>query len=127
MSKKRFFVMTRQGTFIPEDMSPNQCGRQGVTDYTYEIKCVLKDKLDFVGFCIDHDHIQESIEQTTIEGSCEEMQKLIYKKVRKTFTRQNVKLLAYSCKIIPKGKKKSFPASIRYFRGKRKYIYHLIS
>ena len=99
----KYFSMKRWGTFVPENMTSNQCGKEGVTDYEYTIVCVLEDKLDNNGFCIDHSEIDSAIAKAKIQGSCEEMQKIIHKVVKKKLKKSNVRLLAYKCTINPVG------------------------
>lgn len=122
MKKKGFYVMQRRGTFIPENHTDNQCGIEGVGDYAYQVVCLLSPKLDSMGFCIDHNDLDEAIQSTEVQGSCEEMQRIIYRAVKKELNKKQSKLLAYSCVIYPRHSELVFPASITYLKGRKKYL-----
>ena len=117
--RPKHFSMKRWGTFIPENMTSNQCGQEGIKDYEYTIVCVLEDKLDCNGFCIDHADLDKAISNAKIQGSCEEMQRIIYKAVTKTLKKKDIQLLAYKCTINPVGME--VKANITYIADSHPY------
>ncbi len=121
----KMYIMRRVGNFIPENMTSNQCGKEGVTNYTYNIVLLLPSVLDSDGFCIDHDKLDQTIQNCCIQGSCEEMQIQIFKAIKGVCKLNKVKFFGYACTIFPKGENLDLPANITYTQGKRKYLNYL--
>jgi hypothetical protein len=93
------YRMNRKGSFSVSHKTANQCGAEGLERYEFEITTILKQDLDEDGFVFDHDLIQATIDNLTIYGSCEEMQKKIYKAIKEVIPSDV--LLGYKCAIRP--------------------------
>lgn len=93
------YRMNREGVFSPSKHTENQCGKEGTFHYSYLLTIIVRNKLDNKGFIIDHDDLNNAIQNTEIFGSCEEMQRIIHKTVINTLP-QGV-LLGYKCVIKP--------------------------
>ena len=67
------FKLHREGYFKPAFSTKNQCRDVGFKEYKYKITCLFREDLDKQGFLVDHYNIDDAIQQSHIEGSCEEM------------------------------------------------------
>ena len=107
------FILHRKGQFKISQATDNQCKAKGhAAGYTYEITIVVN-KLDSQGFAIDHNEINDVIANKPIKGSCEELCKLIFKRVKKLKFAGT--LVAYKCVIRPITAKKEAYIEYRWF------------
>ena len=93
------YRMNREGVFSPSKHTDNQCGKEGTMHYSYLLTIIVRNKLDNKGFIIDHDELNNAIQNTEIFGSCEEMQRIVHNTIINTLP-QGV-LLGYKCVIKP--------------------------
>ena len=91
--------MNREGVFSPSKHTENQCGKEGTMHYSYLLTIIVRNKLDEKGFIIDHDDLNNAIQNTEIFGSCEEMQRIIHNCIVNTLP-QGI-LLGYKCVVRP--------------------------
>lgn len=99
-----FYVMNRTGKFEPDYYDDNQCKAKGHLEYHYHIKLVFEGacKLNDDGFIIDHQEIDDVIQNLGLQGSCEEMHLDIRKKLIPALTEHfGLPLLACKCVIHP--------------------------
>jgi hypothetical protein len=98
-SHQAIYRMNRKGIFLPIKHTENQCGKEGNQSYEYLLTIIVKNQLDNKGFIIDHDDLNKAIQECPIYGSCEEMQRLIHKKITEILP-EGI-LLGYKCVIKP--------------------------
>lgn len=105
----KFFVMTRKGHIVPSKMTSNQCKVEGHEDYDYIIKLVFPEftKLDENDFLIDHQKIDDVIQNMFHKGSCERMHINICERMLKKLERKGLDIIAYKCSIIPVDKQRN--------------------
>lgn len=98
-----YYIITRNGEFVPYKYSDNQCKIQGHPAYNYSLKMVFPKttKLDTHGFIIDHAFIDKTIQKLKLEGSCEEMHNQICTAIRGLFTKDHIDLNGARCTIVP--------------------------
>src|SRR6202000_1156902 len=74
-----WFIMHRNGNFVPTAESSNQCKVMGHTSYNYTLSLIFPGtiKLDDQSFIVDHSEIDRLIQSLDLLGSCEQMQQLI--------------------------------------------------
>lgn len=98
-----YYLMTRNGEFVPHKKTPNQCKVEGHPAYNYSLRMVFPKttKLDEHGFIIDHAFIDNMIHKLKLEGSCEEMHHVICGAVQRLFVGAGVELSGCRCSIIP--------------------------
>ena len=107
------FILRRKGTFRISEATDNQCKAKGhAAGYTYEITVVV-DKLDAQGFAIDHNEINDVIQNNPIKGSCEELCEQIFSRVEKLKFAGT--LLAYQSVIKPITAKKEAYIEYRWY------------
>lgn len=75
------FVLTRKGTFTINAFTSNQCKAKGHTSFLYKIKITCDSKLDDHGFVIDHQIIDNVVQNTTHVGSCEQICEVLHKRL----------------------------------------------
>lgn len=71
------YVMHKRGQFRPSKFTKNQCKSQNHDNYFYHIIFVTDCVKDKNGFILDHNLIDQSIQNSKIKGSCEEMHDII--------------------------------------------------
>lgn len=98
-SNSGVYRMNREGVFSPSKHTENQCGKEGTMHYSYLLTIIVRNKLDDKGFIIDHDDLNNAIQNTEIFGSCEEMQRIIHNCIVNTLP-QGI-LLGYKCVVRP--------------------------
>lgn len=100
---KSYFILNRQGSFQPSAMTKNQCKGWGHGNYYYLIQMVFdgKVKLDDMAFIVDHQAIDDLIQEMVLKGSCEQMHQKIAKLLVPTLIKKNLPLLACKCTIRP--------------------------
>lgn len=100
---KSYFVLNRQGTFYPAKMTTNQCKVLGHSKYYYLLQMVFdgKLKLDENSFIVDHQAIDNLVQELVLKGSCEQMHQKIAKLLVPTLVKKNLPLLACKCTIRP--------------------------
>ena len=98
-SNSGVYRMNREGVFSPSKHTDNQCGKEGTMHYSYLLTIIVRNKLDDKGFIIDHDDLNNAIQNTEIFGSCEEMQRIIHNCIVNTLP-QGI-LLGYKCVVRP--------------------------
>jgi hypothetical protein len=110
-----YFVMNRTGEFEPSGMTANQCGREGVGKYFYALKMVFEGacKLNEDDFIIDHQAIDDLVNEIELAGSCEAMQLRIKNALVPFLCKQyGLPMLAYKCTLY--AGKKTGPAWMEY-------------
>lgn len=92
-------IMHRRGTFKPVQMTCNQCKVYGTEEYNYSITMIFSPKLrlDKMGFIIDHQAIDDIIQNLGLKGSCEQMQDAICEHLCGEF--KKMKIPMWACKI----------------------------
>lgn len=70
-------TITRKGTYEPYSASMNQCKDIGHGKYGFEVVAAFGPELNENGWLVDHNDINNAIQDFEIEGSCEEMHKQI--------------------------------------------------
>lgn len=98
------YIMTRKGTFRPSGLSDNQCARDGHSLYHYIVKVICPGdlRLDKDDFIIKHEDIDEIIQISVLEGSCENMINTIVRNIINLFKVKAIMLLGIKCTIKPK-------------------------
>lgn len=97
-----YFVMNRTGEFSPAAMTSNQCGKDGVAKYFYALKMVFAGtcRLDKDEFIIDHQAIDDLVNEIGLSGSCEQMQLRIKEKLVPFLCKEyGLPMLAYKCSL----------------------------
>jgi len=95
------YVMNRKGTLITNKHTANQCKVTGHKFYTYHVILACSETLDDNKFIIDHLDIHQAITNIRVTGSCEEIQKRIYRAVRQVFATTETTLFFYRCILTP--------------------------
>lgn len=97
------FVMKREGSFTPGYSTYNQCKTYGHRKYRYQIIVSFGTscKLDGDNFLIDHNLIDDTIQDLVLAGSCEQMHEKIYVAVRRLLTRKRLIVTGVKCTIKP--------------------------
>jgi hypothetical protein len=100
---KSYFILNRQGEFNPTDMTNNQCKGWGHGKYFYLLQLVFDGtlKLDDNAFIIDHQDVDDLVQNIVLKGSCEQMHMKIAKKLIPTLVKKALPLLACKCTIRP--------------------------
>lgn len=97
-----YFVMSRRGHFTAEGITNNQCAVPGHPKYQYRFKLMFEGDmpLDQRAFILDHNEIDEFMQNLLLSGSCEEMQKLIEMELPDMMRERSIPLVAFRCAII---------------------------
>lgn len=85
------FRMIRRGKFELNYSSENQCKDVGHKNYSYICECTFPDRLDENGFIIDHNVINESIQDSVKSTSCEEIVAIVVNNLVELFDEENIK------------------------------------
>ena len=98
-----YYVMTRTGRFRPLENTDNQCKGWGHSEYHYTLKLLFDGsaKLNDKSFLIDHQDLDDAIQDIELVGSCEQMHKQINEKLVPLLARKNLPLLVCKCVIRP--------------------------
>lgn len=96
-------VMHRRGEFNPAQRTDNQCKVRGHHNYKYHLMFICDPKLDKSGFLIDHQLIDDSIQEVDLQGSCEEMHLQLTQCFEKLMKKAKLykHIYAYKCIISP--------------------------
>lgn len=70
---EQVYLMHRRGKFKPFQHTSNQCKGKYHSEYHYHIMFLCNVKLDKNGFLLDHQLIDDAIQDIQLSGSCEEM------------------------------------------------------
>lgn len=102
------FKMVRQGVFVHDFTSNNQCGFVGNTEYHYKFIGLFETEfngLDDHGFLIDHSKIHEIIINSLPEVglSCEEMHMVIIDHLIREFGKLSISVNSFKFSLIPTG------------------------
>ena len=97
------YIMHRKGVFEPDKYTSNQCKVEGHESYDYHIIMVFPgtQQLDINNFIVDHQDIDDTIQNMVLKGSCEEMHQRICDRLKKFFERKGIDLMAMKCIIKP--------------------------
>lgn len=100
---KSYFILNRQGEFKPSMMSSNQCKGWGHSNYHYLLQLVFDGtlKLDENSFIVDHQAIDDVVQNLVLKGSCEQMHLKISRLLVPTMIKKKLPLLACKCTIRP--------------------------
>lgn len=95
--------MHRKGVFEPEKYTSNQCKIEGHDSYDYHIIMVFPahQQLDANAFIVDHQDIDNTIQNMVLKGSCEQMHQKICDRLKKFFSKKDIDLMAMKCIIKP--------------------------
>lgn len=109
--------MTRSGSFIPSQSTDNQCVKVGNEQYDYTLKLVFSTNqiLDNDDFIIRHEEIDEQIQRTILNGSCEFMHRQLFSSLKAFFNSKDIIVIGYKATILPYGvPEKQLIASLNY-------------
>jgi hypothetical protein len=96
----------RRGKFMASMQLPNQCRSVETTEFIYDFRCVIRCILDSnTGYTVDHEPINEIVQNTSLAGSCEGMAVQIAEAARRFVEQQKnvVYVVAYQCTVSPLG------------------------
>jgi hypothetical protein len=97
------YVMNRRGTFNTKKPTHNQCKVKGHKTYHYEVAMAFSPrvKLDENMFIIDHQDVDNCIQNCVLNGSCEEMHLEISEALRKLFKSREIPVIGMKAVIYP--------------------------
>lgn len=98
-----YFMMTRNGVFVPEQHTRSQCAHFGHVAYNYRLRLVFpaSAKLDKKNLIVDHTDLDEIIVKAAASGTCEQMHPHICTHVRSYLQGKGIPLHGYKMTIQP--------------------------